>query len=482
MDLQEMFARIQKGEVAAHSELGTRDEAKQSKNFTARLRRFEAKTNIKAHALMMKDVVIPFNPFTCEADDNYNPRTPFRPILLVSQVLGQLKSFCASNPDIAAKWNKILGAEIAWDAPVSREEYFMFKAKDMIKPRIMSYSTVSLNFGGNAGFSEYRQKYTVDPSQLDSDNNYLPGVNPIWNQAAVFFYSMIKPEIDDVTAQLERQSASKEQIANQKRTIRGKSPVGFVMQTNLIPFIYIPMNEAIQEFDEKRPTDFEACIRWYSYNPDKWSGAVTEAETNNLYDEEMDYYDFTIRTPTSKETKTNGQVYTDADSLELYQAMSITNTDGRVSVWGGQTTVDGKVVQNNDLLAPLWKAAERYFIYSQEQSMIEDGDSFEKLMAASNRMRPITSVMDKFLPACNAVFMQQFADSKYFTPDRKKANAAFFTAMNPDNALALADTDEDELDAAAQQQAQALGDILAAARGDDDDGTSDEDALPLALD
>lgn len=480
MDLQEMFARIQNGEVAAHSELGTRDEAKQSKNFTARLRKFEAKTNVKAHAFMMKDVVIPFNPFTCETDDTYNARTPFRPILLVSQTLGQLKQFCAAHPDIGTRWCEILGAEIDWNGPVTRDEYFLFKAKDMIKPRIMSYSTVSLNFGGNAGFSEYRQKYTVDPSQLDHDNNYLPGVNPIWNQAAVFFYSMIKPEIDDVTAQLERQSASKEQIANQRRTIRGKSPVSFVTQTNLIPFIFVPMNDGVGEFDEKRPTDFEPYIRWYGYNSDKWSGAVTEAETNNLYDENMDYYDFSIRTPTSKETKQNGMVYTDADSLELYQAMSITNTDGRVSAWGGQSTIDGKVVQNNELFAPLWAAAERYFIYSQEQSMVEDGDTFEKLMAASNRMRPITSVLDKFLPACNAVFIQQFASSKYFTPERKKANAAFFTAMNPDNALALADSDEDELDEAAQKQAQSLGDILAVAR--EDENTGDEEALPLQLD
>ncbi len=99
--------------------------------------------------------------------------------------------------------------------------------------------------------------------------------------------------------------------------------------------------------------------------------------------------------------------------------------------------------------------------------MKEEGESFEKLMAASNGFRPIDSVMDKFLPACNQVFLKQFADTKYYTPDVKKGNSAFFTAMNPDNVMALAEYDEDELEDAAQNQQKSLQSILTQAREDE---------------
>lgn len=475
MNLTEMFTKMRSGEVSAHSELGTRDEAKQTKTFNIRLGKLRVKTNIKAHALVMKDVVIPFNPFTGEADDTYNAKTPFRPILLVSQTLSQIKAACANDSEMASRWDEILGGNIDWQSPVTMDDYFLFKAKDMIKPRITSYSTVSCDFSGIAGFGNFRTTYTVDPTQLDRDNNYLPGINPLWNQAAVFFFAMIKPELDDVTAMLEKQSASKEQIANQKRTIRSKSPVSFVTQTNLLPFIYLPVDEAPKQFDEKRPIDFEPCIRWIKLNQDKWSSAMDDAKTNNLYDEHMDFYDFTIKTPSSRETKSSGQVYTDDDGLELYQAMTVTNTDSRLSAWTGQSLIDGKPIKNEVLYAPVWEAAARYFEYSQGESFKEDGDTFEKLMAASSRFRPIDSIMDRFLKACNHVFMSRFAGTKYATEEIRMANADFFMAMSPDNALLLASADDEDITAASERQAASLSDILTAARegGDDEDAVGD---------
>lgn len=467
MDIKEIFARIGSGEVSAHSELGTRDEAKQSKSYASRLRKMKTTVGIKAHVLVMKDVVIPFNPFTCESDDQYNFRAPFRPILLVSQTLQGIKQFCSGNPEVAAKWEKYLGVEpgaIDWSAAPTMDDYFKFKARDLIKPRVMSYSTVSLNFGGQGGFPEYRQKYTVDPSQLDENNNYSPDNAPIWHKAAIFFNSMLKPEADEVVAALEKQAASKETITTQRRAVYSKAPVSFVSQTNLIPFMYFPMSEQPKVFDAKRYTDFESCIRWYGYNPDKWGGAIKEAMEDNQFDESMDFFDFTMRTPSSSETKSNGQVYTDEDSLELYQALTITNTDSRFSVVSGTTTVDGKSLKNADIYAPIWAAANEYFLYSQDESGKEGGDTFEKLMAASNGFRPITSVVDKLLAACNQVFLTQFANSKYFTPGVKKANAEFFMAMNPDNALSMADVDDDEIEQAQAEQKASVNALISEVR------------------
>lgn len=488
MDIKEIFSRMSNGELAAHSELGTRDEAKQSKLFGSRIRKMKAVTGIKAHVLVMKDLVIPFNPFTLEPDDVYNSHTPFRPILLVSQSLAGIKTYAAEHPEIAKKWEEYLGVSegaIDWNVPPTRDDYLLFKARDMIKPRVMSYSTVALNFNGANGFPEFRRKYTVDPADLDENNNYLPDRNPVNHMAAIFFNSMIKPEVDAAVAALEKQGASKETITQQRRALYSKSPVGFVSQTNLIPFLYFPMNEAPKTPDPKRLSDVEQYIRWYGYNPDKWGGALKDAMEDNQFDENMDFFDFTMRTPTSSETKTNGQVYTDDDALELYTAMNITNTDSRFGMWSGTTTVDGVPKKNTELYAPVFAAVSAYFENSQEESFKDGGESFEKIMALSNGFRPFASIQDKFLEACNQVFLQAFADSPYFTDHVKKANSEFFTLMNAENALALADADDDELQEEAQKQLDSLGSMIADVRsavGEDEDGRDVVANLELSAD
>ena len=466
-DLKEIFAKMNSGEVAAHSELGTRDEAKQMKGYGSRIRKLKPVVGIKAHVLIMKDVVIPFNPFTCESDNTYNHKTPFRPILLVSQVLQGIKDMCASNPELAAKWNKALGTDkIDWNAPVCMDDYFAFKARDFIKPRVMSYSTVPISMGGVGGFSEFRQKFTVDPRELDENNNYGFDNAPVWHKGAIFFNSILKPEADAVVAALEKQGANKETISTQRRGVYSKSPIGFVSQTNLMPFLFFPVDEAPKEISAEHFMDIEKNMRYMTKNDDKFGGALDEAMKDNTFDENMDFFDMTLKTPSASQQKSNGQVYTDEDSLELYTAMTVTNTDARLSIWSGKTTVDNKSMDNSELYKSIWDAAAAYFMYSQEQSGKDGGDTFEKLMSQSNGFRPITSIIDKLLPALNQVFLTQFASSKYFTEDIKKANSEFFIAMNPQNAMALADADDEELDDAAKKQAESLAALVADARED----------------
>ena len=482
MNIQEIFAKIKTGELSAHSELGTRDENKQSRNFGGGLTRLKLSTGIKAHAMPFKDVVLPFNPATGVADNIYNDKTPFRPILLVSQVLEGLKPMIAADPELQAVWQKRLGAsaKIDWAGPVTHEDYLAFKHAGFIKPRVMSYFTVALNFGGLGGMPEFKTKYTVDPAQLNSTNSYDPETAPLHHKGAVFFNSMIKPEVDAAVALLEKQSATKDQIANQKSTLYSKSPIGFVNSTNLIPFLYFPIDAKPADMDPDRNSDFLKCIRFYGYNADKWAEAMEEIMKDDSLDELMDVFDFTISTPSAQTVKSNGQVYTDNDSMELYTAMKVTTTDSRRSVVNGNTTLsDGTSFKNAEIYAPVWEAAKNYFLYSQEQSAVEDGsgDTFEKLMAQSNRFRPIDTVMSKLLSACYEVFKAKFADSKYFTEQVKKANSEFFIAMNPDNALALADADDDELIEAAQEQAASVAALIA----DSTDTASDSSEMEFDL-
>ena len=476
MGLTEIFARMNSGELAAHSEMGTRDENKQAKSFGGRLQQLRTTVDLYAHVLAFKDVVLPFNPFTCEADNIYNAKKPFRPILLVSQVLTGIKEMCAKDADLAKKWNDMLGTDkIDWSVPPTMDDYYIFKNHGYIKPRVMSYSTVTLNFGGRCGMPEHARKYLVDASQLGEGNTY-EGDNLPWHQrGAIFFHSILKQEADAAVAALEAQAAPPDAVKSARSNIMRRAPIGFVNQTNLIPFLYFPINACPDKLDPNDHTGFERNIRWMARNMDKWGNAIEEAMTSAIADEHMDVFDFTLRTPTSKQMKPNKQVYTDKDSLELYQAMTITVTDGRSSVVSGVTDDHGTQYKNSDVYASIWEAAKNYFAYSQEQSGIEGGETFEKIMAMSHRFRPISSVEDKILAASHEVFLSSFSKSPYFTEEIKKANSEFFIAMNPDNALALAAVDDDELEEAAATQKTALADLISESNAATSDSVTVED-------
>lgn len=459
MNLVEIFSKLNSGELSAHSELGTRDESKQTRNFGSRISKMKTVTGINARAMVMKDVVIPFNPFTGKADDQYNKKTPFRPILLVSQVLEGLNQACAEDGELKEFWEKELSITLPKDEP-TMEEYNAFKAKGYIKPRVMSYSTVAMSFNGAYGFPDFKVKYVVDPTELNESGTYDFDKSPVWHKAAVFFNMMMKPEADDVKRKLEAQGSSKETIQTSRRAVFQKSPVSFVSPTNLIPFLFFPLNEVPRSFDVEHPQELEQCMRYYSFT-DKWTIPLKEAMENPMFDEDMDFFDFTIKTPTSQDTKKDGKVYTDEDANELYAAMNISVSDGRLSLHTGSTaTADGKTVQNSEAFKGVYDAAKAYFLYSQEQSGIEGGETFEKIMAASNRFRPIQSAMANFLPACNEVFINSFASTPYFTDAIKNANHEFFILMNPNNAMALAEADEDELAEAAEKQKSSVEEII----------------------
>lgn len=483
MNIQEMFKKMGSGELKAHSELGTRDEAKQTRNFGVRFQKMKTVTGINARALVMKDVVLPFNPFTGEADDDYNRKTPFRPILLVSQTIAGIKGACKDNAELAAFWERTLGMKFAeGDAP-TMDEYNAFKKAGFIKPRVTSYYTVAMNFAGAHGFPEFRVKYTVPPEDLNEEGSYEWGKAPVWHQAAVFFNAILKPEADEKKKSLEAAGQSKETVANERRSIFSRSPVGFVSPTNLLPFFFFPLNELPGTFDPKHPQDVEKAVRYYSYT-DKWTVPLTEALSNPMFDTDMDFFDFSIKTPSSKDTKPNGAVYTDDDAMELYTSMQVTNTDGRLALHGGQSMTDSGAKPNEEVFASFIETVRAYFLYSQEQSSVEGGETFEKIMASSNRFRPITQALDNFLPACNDVFNTTFATSAYCTDQVKKANAAFFTAMNADNAIAMAAVDDDELEAAEKEQRTSVQELikeLNAVPGSDPTQVGEGDIDPLNL-
>lgn len=460
MNLQEMFSKLKSGEIQMHTELGTRDENIQTRNFIERFHKMKVVTGINSRVLVMKDVVLPFNPITCEPDDAYNSHTPFRPILLVSQVIAMIKMACADSSETAQRWEaKLSGKLNLAESNATIEDYYLFKAAGFIKPRITTYYTVSVDIPEDLGGSKFKQKYVVDSTKLNENRSYDPENAPVWHMGAVLFNSLLKPEWEENRARLEANSATKEQLSAERRRIYSKSPIGFVSPTNLIPFFAFSLDSPVPQIDPKEFMKVEEYVQFFTYT-DKWTSCLNEVIKDNELDSDIDFYDFTVKTPGETDRKADGSVFTDKDSIDIYQAMTITNTDGRRALHGGTTLVGDKKVANEELFAPLMDVIHQYFEYSQNESAKEDGDTFEKIMAASNRFRPIHSIQDKLIPAFKQIYNTHFANSKYNTENLKAANSKILSIMDPKVALSLAALDDDEIKEAEEQQKASINDII----------------------
>lgn len=456
MELEKLFGELKNSSLSFHSDMGTRDESKQTRNYGQRISKLGIKCGIDAQALIPKDISLPFNPMTCEPDDNYNTKSPFRPIMLVSSVIELIRMACKDNEEVAAKWTELLGVDIITSS--NTEVYNKLKALGYIHPRIMSYYTVACSFGGVNGLPDYKVNYTVDESKLNSEGTYDYVGAPPHHLAAVCFNSLLKPEVDAVVKSLKAVNATKEVISARKRDIYAKSPVKFVSPSNLVAFLYFPLDKNISDIKVEADSD-DSVIRLFSFMTvtDKIVPVLQEIMSKPMLDDSIDWFDITIHTPQSGEQSANGSVYNDDQALTVYQGMTVRPTDGRYAIFSAKGN-DGKPLL--DSYRPILKAVEDYFIRNQSYTGDDASKTFEAIMARSNKFRPIESIMDVFAEACNAVFCSQFANSPYANDEFRKRNKDFLIYMNPDNAIALASADDDELEEAAKENASEANNLL----------------------
>lgn len=477
MSLQEMFTAAKSGAVQMHSALGSRDESRQTRQFTTRIQKMKTVCGLNSRMLIMKDIVLPFNPFTGSSDEVYNEKRPFRPILLPSQVIGQIKAMCAQDEELKALYERILGAAFSEGEEVSYQDYMLFKSKGYIKPRITTYDVISVDLKGREGFPEFKVNYTVDSSQLNEERTYDVSNAPAHHKLAVLFNAICREEWKDQESILKANHATDEQIATAKRNVFAKSPISFVKPKNLVPFFFFDLDQEFPDIKEENFMDIEKYIRFYSYT-DKWQTAFEDVAKDPAYDELIDFYDFTVKTPSSGSTSTNGTVYTDEDPNAIYQALSINITDARKSIASGSF----KGSKISELFKPVDAVISTYFINSQNEEMKEDGKGFEQIMALSNRFRPIESVADNLVSAAHEVLSESFANSKYFTEKIRKANSEILTAMNPRNILETAGFDEEELRAAEREQEQDLAAMILDANDDTEFDLGDLGVSEVSLD
>lgn len=454
LELLDLFKKADSGDIALISELGTRDESKQSRKFVPRLEKLKTVCGLNHRVLAMKDLVLPFDPFSVTKTNEFNEKKPFRPILLVSQAIELIKLACIEKPSLADKYETLLGGKFSSGKTASKEDYFLFKAKGYIKPRIMTYYTVTVNMD-YPGIPSYKSKYTVDPTKLNDDMSYDYEFAPVHHQLAMLFNSILKAEWNEKEQLLKNSGASEEQKIAERRLIFSKSPIGFVTPTNLIPFLFFPLNEEFPTLDSNDYLSLEEYIKFYSFT-DKWLQAFSDIDKDNSYDENIDFFDFTLKTPESGSLTAKGKALTDDDPNAIYQALTIQITDGRNAIGSGKI----KNKSASSAFTPIWNLAKLYFLKSQEAQFNPEEKSFETLMAISTKFKPIEVISDLLLPASLHVFENIFKNSPYFTERVKKANAEILIAMDPTNVALTVNYEQHELNNSKEEQSIDMQSII----------------------
>lgn len=441
LSLQELFQKATSGEVKLYSELGSRDEGKQTYQRPTRISKLATKCGHNLRILAMKDIVLPFNPFSGAPDEIYNSKTPFRPILLVSQAIQMIKLACANDTELASKYETILGGKFS-DGDVTFEDYLLFKKNKFIQKRVMSYNTVSVDVKGREGLPEFKVKYTVPWEDNTAETA------PFYKQLTFLFYAILSKEWAEQEAQLKASGANGEAIQKAKSAVFAKSPIRYASSTNILPFFAFPLNEDLPVLSKDDLSAVEKHMFFYS-KTDKFDSAFTEVDEDmeQMADYLIDFYDFHLTTPKSGKPKDKGGVYADDDPNAIYQAMGVKVTDSRYAL-------------KAETFREISNVIAEYFKHSQEEQFREDGMSFERLLAISSRFKPMDSKLDSIVVACRTIFNESFATSKYFTEEVKKANAKTLLALDPNNALTVAAFDDDEVDAAHAQQVVDLAKTL----------------------
>ena len=114
INIDEYLTKLQSGEVSTSSVSDLRNEDLQKKSYGRRISFLKKDRNTKSRILLFKSLAIPFNPFTCVEDVNYNAGRKFRTEKSVTTTLLALKRFYHQNEE-AKQAFLVKAKETEWD-------------------------------------------------------------------------------------------------------------------------------------------------------------------------------------------------------------------------------------------------------------------------------------------------------------------------------------------------------------------------------
>ena len=144
INLKETLSKLQKA-GAGKSRLGLRNEKRQVKAGNGRLPGLKKEKNKHARLLILKELAIPFDPFSVEVTDEYNDDSKYRPELSVGSLISTFKEYYNTNPEAKEKFLAEVGVN-EWDT--SKPEVSTKEDKEIFRkytvPKIVTTNMVNI--------------------------------------------------------------------------------------------------------------------------------------------------------------------------------------------------------------------------------------------------------------------------------------------------------------------------------------------------
>lgn len=134
IDYKEALNKLSKA-GAGKSRLSLRNEARQNRASSGRLPKVKKEKNKQSRLIFLKELAIPFNPYTMDTEE-YNSLDKYRPEISVSSLIGVLKTYYNENSEAKEKFLKEAGVD-SWDTSkpeeVTKEDRDVFKKYTVTK-------------------------------------------------------------------------------------------------------------------------------------------------------------------------------------------------------------------------------------------------------------------------------------------------------------------------------------------------------------
>lgn len=300
-----------------------RNEDKQKKNYGQRFPMLKKEKSTNVRLLALKSLAIPYDPFTGKETEQYNPGRKFRPEQSVTSIITALKMFYRENEE-AKKVIMDKANVTEWD--VTGDEVTNLDREIFAKvtlPRIYSINTVHINnvavTGRDTG-ADYKMDVNRDAitGQLikewkDAEGNTVRMPQFIQNTIDLgdFLSSCYLEEYKKWEAK-EGQGKTKQDKANEKMRIMGKSPLSQDRPKNFLLVMALPLakgtvNLDLEELAKWELNDYIKSFRIMGYTQ-KIEKAVNDMGT--LYKNQdvfTDFYEIDMTVGDEDDAQVRGQ-------------------------------------------------------------------------------------------------------------------------------------------------------------------------------
>lgn len=309
------------------SKLGLRNELKQNRNFGKRIPKLRKEAKKRCKIMIVREIAIPFNPETGEADDMFSPDRKWRTTLSATTTALYLKNLCNENEVAKEAFMRRAGLT-DWDTSdvgqLNEADKKVFGKYLVI--RTFTVPTVNISIPAmtkNEGGRNYIVKVDRDPYTGE-----IIGKEPLWSRVNGLMRAVAFEEVSEYEEAITARKIdhTEEQQKQRKRDIYQKICVSSEQPSNFLFAIELPLDNTYRlacEMHGIAASDVEA--RAVLINRNKKIGEALGKYTDGSYvmfDKYFDFLELDMACPsdTNADDKTIGQNTTfEKPTLSLYQ-------------------------------------------------------------------------------------------------------------------------------------------------------------------